>query len=124
MQRAWGLVVTSLAVTSWAVAGAAQTPARGTPSPSAPSRIDAGRKVYEREKCATCHQIANHGNSRFPLDGVASRLTPDQLKRWLTDTAKMEDALPRLPAVRMSTTRYRLSDADLTALVDYLKSLK
>ena len=119
MQRAWALVVTSLAVTSLAVAGAAQTP---RPSPA--SKIEAGRNVYEREKCATCHQIANHGNSRFPLDGVASRLTPDQLKRWLTDTAKMEDALPRLPAVRMSTTRYRLSEADLTALVDYLKSLK
>ena len=122
MQRAWGLVVTSLAVTSLAVAGAAQTPARGTPSP--PSKVDAGRKVYEREKCATCHQIAKHGNSRFPLDGVASRLTADQIRRWITDTAKMEDALPRLPAVRMSTTRYRLSDTDLTALVEYLKTLK
>ena len=105
-----------------AVAGAAQAPARGTPSPS--STIAAGRKVYEREKCATCHQIAKHGNSRFPLDGVASRLTPDQIRRWITDTAKMEDALPRLPAVRMSTTRYRLSDPDLAALVDYLKTLK
>ena len=57
-------------------------------------------------------------------DGVASRLTSDQIKRWITDTARMEDALPRLPAVRMSTTRYRLSEADLTALVEYLKTLK
>jgi mono/diheme cytochrome c family protein len=105
-----------------AVASAAQTPVRGTPSP--PSKVDAGRKIYEREKCATCHQIAKRGNSRFPLDGVASRLTPDQIKRWLTETTKMEDALPRLPAVRMSTMRYRLSDADLTALVEYLKTLK
>jgi cbb3-type cytochrome oxidase cytochrome c subunit len=36
----------------------------------------------------------------------------------------MEDALPRMPAVRMSATRYRLSAADLDALVAYLQTLK
>ena len=34
----------------------------------APDPVAAGRKIYERERCAACHQIAKHGNSRFPLD--------------------------------------------------------
>jgi len=36
----------------------------------------------------------------------------------------MEDALPRMPAVRMSATKYHLSPADLEALVAYLQTLK
>lgn len=88
------------------------------------SRVEAGRKIYEREKCATCHQIARKGNSRFPLDGVASRLTTDEIRRWMTHPADMEAALPRLPAIRMSAMKYHLSPADLQALVAYLAALK
>lgn len=88
------------------------------------SQIDTGRKVYEAQKCATCHQIAKRGNSRFPLDGVGSRLTPDQLRRWITDTAQMEAALPRMPAIRMSAQKFRLNARELDALVAYLASLK
>lgn len=87
-------------------------------------RVEAGRKVYEREKCAGCHQIARQGNSRFPLDGVGARLTPEQIRRWITNTAEMEDALPRLPAIRMSSTKYRLSKDELDAIVAYLSTLK
>jgi mono/diheme cytochrome c family protein len=87
-------------------------------------RVEAGRRIYEREKCAACHQIARKGNSRFPLDGVGSRLTPEQIRRWITHTAEMEAALPRLPAIRMSSTKYRLSKDDLDALVAYLDTLK
>ena len=98
----------------------------GAQAPAAPDpvRVEAGRKVYEREKCTTCHQIAGRGNSRFPLDGVGRKLTSDQLRRWMTDTAKMEDALPRLPVVRMSATKYRLSTRDLDDLVLYLGTLR
>ena len=98
--------------------------ARAQKAPTAAQQVERGKAVYAREKCATCHQIARQGNSRFPLDGVASRLTADELRRWITDTAKMEDALPRMPAVRMSARKYHLSAADLNALVAYLASLK
>ena len=91
---------------------------------SARQQPEDGRKVYEREKCATCHQIAKQGNSRYPLDGVANRLTPEQLRRWLTHPADMEAALPRMPALRMSTMKYRLNRQELDALVAYLETLK
>jgi mono/diheme cytochrome c family protein len=98
----------------------------GGPPPAKPSPelLAAGRKVYDRERCLTCHQIAKHGNSRFPLDGVGTRLTPEQIRRWITHTSEMEDALPKMPPVRMSAIKYRLSAADLDALVAYLGSLK
>jgi mono/diheme cytochrome c family protein len=87
-------------------------------------RVEAGRRLYERHKCATCHQIDGRGNGRFPLDGVAVRLASEDLRRWLTDTARMEAAQPKLPAIRMSAMKYRFSPEDVAALVDYLGTLK
>jgi mono/diheme cytochrome c family protein len=87
----------------------------------------AGRRAYERQKCATCHMIAGQGNIRFKLDGVASKMTDGDLRRWLTDTAEMERALPTQPAIRMSewlAANRKISDADVDALVAYLSSLK
>lgn len=94
------------------------------PAQDAPSQAETGRRIYERAKCATCHQIAKRGNSRYPLDGVASRLAARDLRRWLTEPAKMEAALPRMPALRMSTMKYRFDEAELDALVAYLQTLK
>ena len=88
------------------------------------AQLEMGRKVYEEQKCSSCHQIAKRGNSRFPLDGVGSRLTTDQIRKWMTDTAEMEAALPRMPAIRMSSTKYRLNARELDGLVAYLASLK
>jgi mono/diheme cytochrome c family protein len=91
------------------------------------SEIEAGRDVYAARKCATCHMVAGKGNIRYPLDGVAARLTTDDLRRWLTDTAEMEGALPKQPAIRMSEwmdANRKISAHDLDALVAYLASLK
>ena len=116
--KALGLVFLGVAIGSGALVRAQKPPATEA------ARAERGRQVYAREKCATCHQIVRQGNSRFPLDGVASRLSRDDLRRWITETAKMEDALPRMPAVRMSARKYHLSPADLDALVAYLATLK
>ena len=89
--------------------------------------VESGRKAYEARKCGTCHMVAGKGNIRFPLDGVGGRLSLADLRRWLTDTAEMEGALPRLPAVRMSewmATNRRINARDSDALVAYLASLK
>jgi len=85
---------------------------------------EAGRKIYVREKCSVCHQIAGQGNQRFPLDGVGARLPAADLRRWFTHTREMEAARPKIPAIKMSSRKYRLSDAELDALVAYLLTLK
>ena len=86
-------------------------------------RIESGKRIYADEKCAECHQIAGHGNSRFPLDGVGARLSAVELKRWFTHTEEMENARPVRPAIRMSSRKYRLSETELDALVAYLQTL-
>jgi mono/diheme cytochrome c family protein len=93
----------------------------------APAEVVAGRRVYDAKKCATCHMVAGEGNIRFSLDHVASRLSETDIRRWLTDTAEMERALPVQPAVRMSEwleSNRKISDADRDALIAYLSSLK
>ena len=114
------LAVVSLLVAA-AGAGAPLPALRAQPQQE---RVDAGRRLYEKNKCATCHQIDGRGNSRFPLDGVAARLTADDLRRWLTETARMEAAQARLPAIRMSAMNYRFDADDAAALVEYLRTLK
>ena len=49
--------------------------------------------------------VGGQGNRMFPLDGVGSRLSPEDIRRWLTNTAQMEDALPKAPAIKMSTRK-------------------
>jgi mono/diheme cytochrome c family protein len=87
-------------------------------------KIEAGKKVYEAQKCVTCHQVAGKGNKMYPLDGVGSKLSAADLRRWMTHTAEMEAKLPKPPAMKMSSRKYNLKDEDLDALVAYLESLK
>lgn len=89
-----------------------------------PRQIEAGRKIYNAEGCATCHMIAGRGNRMFPLDGVGTKLSADEIRRWLTNTREMEDALPKTPAIKMSTRKYNFNDGDLAAVVAFLQSLK
>jgi mono/diheme cytochrome c family protein len=89
-----------------------------------PRQIEAGKKIYDSEGCAKCHMIGGRGNRMIPLDGVGSKLSAEEIGRWLTNTAQMEDALPKAPAIKMSMRKYDFSDADLKAVVAYLLSLK
>jgi mono/diheme cytochrome c family protein len=87
-------------------------------------KIEAGKKVYETQKCATCHMIAGKGNKMSPLDGVGAKLSAADLKKWITDTAEMEAKLTKKPAVKMSSKKFDIKDPDLDALVAYMQSLK
>ena len=89
-------------------------------------QVQAGRRLYESKECAKCHLIAGKGNKISPLDGVASKLSAADLRKWLTATAEMEAALDHKPKVKMSSKigPMKLTDADVDALVAYLKTLK
>jgi len=75
-----------------------------------------GQQVYAAQKCTMCHSIAGKGNPKNPLDDVGSRMSADDLKKYITapksvkPDSKMK-AYPTLPA------------EDLDALVAYLKTL-
>jgi mono/diheme cytochrome c family protein len=85
-------------------------------------KIEAGKKVYAAQKCATCHSVAGVGSKMAPLDGVGSKHTAAEIKAWITDPDPLTDKLPTKPKIKMK--KYTLPEADLEALVAYVSSLK
>ncbi|HXT68777.1 MAG TPA: cytochrome c [Vicinamibacterales bacterium] len=91
------------------------------------AKVAAGKKVYETQKCATCHAIGGTGGKlASALDGVGKKLTEADIKKWLTNPAEMETKLKAKPKMPMSTwlKTHKQTDADVEALVAYMLSLK
>lgn len=92
------------------------------------AKVAAGKKAYETQVCKTCHVLGGVGTKGVAsvLDGVGSKLKPEEMKKWFTDTAAMEAKLPKKPLVKMSDylKTHKISDADVDALVAYLQTLK
>lgn len=80
------------------------------------AQIARGKQVYEARRCRVCHSIEGVGNKRSPLDGVGSRLSEDDVRKWIVAPGEMD------PKVRKRA--YKLSKHDLEALVAYMMSLK
>jgi cytochrome c2 len=79
--------------------------------------IARGKDVFAAQKCTMCHSVDGKGNKHAPLDGVGSKLKPEEIRKWVTAPKEMKPdskmkAYPNLPA------------ADLDALVAYVSSLK
>jgi mono/diheme cytochrome c family protein len=92
-----------------------------------PAKIAAGQKIYDTEKCNTCHQIKGVGGKlSTALDGVGGKLSEADIRKWLTTPAAMETTLPKKPPMPMSTylKSHKLADADIDALTAYMLSLK
>ena len=80
-------------------------------------RVKHGAEVYRAQKCQVCHSIAGVGNKRYPLDGVGTRLTEGDIRKWIV--------APREMNPKVSKRAYgKLPKADLDALVVYLRSLR
>ncbi len=84
--------------------------------------IEKGKAVYAANKCQTCHAIEGKGNKKFPLDGVGTKLSSDEISKWITVPAEQEAKLAEKPKIHMKA--YKLADDDLQALVGYMHSLK
>jgi cytochrome c2 len=89
-------------------------------------KVDAGKQVYTAKECSKCHMIAGKGNKIGPLDGVASKVSADDMRKWLTNPAQMEAKLDHKPKVKMSSKidQMKLKDTEIDALVAYLQTLK
>lgn len=87
--------------------------------------VQTGREIYVASECDRCHMVGGKGYKDGKLDGVASKLSPDDMRKWLTDPKGMEAALDHTPKVKMSSRRnLRLTAEDVTALVAYLRTLR
>jgi mono/diheme cytochrome c family protein len=85
--------------------------------------IARGEKVYAAQKCQMCHSIAGKGNQKGPLDGVGTKLTPEEIRQWIVDAPGMmaKTKSTRKPLMKSYPN---LSKDDTNALVTYLASLK
>jgi ubiquinol-cytochrome c reductase cytochrome b subunit len=74
----------------------------------------AGAIVFQNKQCRNCHAIGGKGGMRGPaLDGIASRMTEDQMIRQVLQGGG------NMPAFGNA-----LSPAETTALVDFLETLR
>ena len=87
--------------------------------------VQTGKQLYSSKECARCHMVAGKGNKTGKLDGVASKMSAEDMRKWLTAPVEMELKLDHKPKVKMSSRKtMRLTDADVAALVAYLMTLK
>ncbi len=82
-----------------------------------------GAAVFAEQKCGICHSIGDAGNKRGPLDAVGTTLTPEDIRQWLLDPVAMasQRGATRKPPMRAYAN---LPEADLEALVAYLRTLR
>ena len=82
-----------------------------------------GEAVYAAQKCSICHSVGGKGNAKGPLDGVAAKLSADEIHQWIVAAPEMtaKTKAPRKPPMKSYAS---LSKEDVDALVAYLQTLK
>ncbi len=88
-----------------------------------PKLVDAGKQLFSSKQCTKCHQVAGRGNKANNLDGVASKVSPADMGKWLTNPTEMEAKLDHKPKIKMSSKKASLSGSDIDALLAYLQTL-
>src|ERR1700688_2079749 len=96
--------------------------AAGVASAAAQDAKTQGEKVFADQKCTLCHSIGGKGNSKGPLDEVGSKLSPDDIRAWITDAKAMtaKTKATRKPDMKA----YTLPKEDVDVLVAYLSAMK
>lgn len=86
------------------------------------AKVAKGQQLFTDQKCTLCHSIGDKGNKKGPLDGVASKLSADEIRSWITDAKTMtaKTKATRKPEMKA----YTLPKDDVDALVAYLTTLK
>jgi len=86
------------------------------------AKVTKGQQLFADQKCTLCHSVGDKGNKKGPLDGVASKLSADEIRSWITDAKGMtaKTKAPRKPEMKA----YALPKDDVDALVAYLTTLK
>ena len=86
------------------------------------AKVKKGMQVFATQKCSQCHSIAGKGNAKGKMDDIGSKLTPDEMREWITDPVGMaaKNKKDRKPPMKKKA----LSSDDVDALVAYLSTLK
>ena len=90
-------------------------------------QVKKGQQLYASLKCATCHSIGGQGAKgarASALDGVGTKLSADEIRRWITHPAEMTVKTKSTKKPPMPAKWSSLPAADLEALVAYMQSVK
>jgi cytochrome c2 len=79
--------------------------------------VDHGKEVYATQKCALCHSIGGIGGKKLALDGVGSRLKPEDMKKWIRTPKEMKPDTTMKPYPN-------LPERDLNDLTAFLVTLR
>ena len=81
-----------------------------------------GPAAVRGSEVTLCHSIGDKGNKKGPLDGVAGKLSADEIRSWIIDAKGMtaKTKATRKPEMKA----YTLPKDDVDALVAYLETLK
>ena len=93
-----------------------------TAAAAAAQDVAKGQQVFTEQKCSLCHSLAGKGNAKGPLDDVGSKLSPAEIREWITDPKGMTAKTKATRKPEMKS--YMLPKDDLDALVAYMLSLK
>jgi mono/diheme cytochrome c family protein len=91
--------------------------------PAVAGPVETGQQVFAAQKCSLCHSVAGKGNAKGPLDGVAKKYKPAELREWIVNAkvmAEKHNATRKPPMKDFSS----LPPTDVDALVAYLQTLK
>ena len=83
-----------------------------------------GETVYAAQKCQVCHAIGGKGNKMNPLDGVAGKLSADDIRKWIVSPVEMAKQAKSTKKPPMLQKYDKLPPADVDALVAYMQTLK
>ena len=86
------------------------------------AKVARGEKLFVEQKCTLCHSVADKGNKKGPLDGVATKLKPEEIREWLTDAKSMTAKMKATRKPEMKA--YTLPKEDVESLAAYLMTLK
>jgi len=86
------------------------------------AKAASGQQLFADQKCTLCHSIGDKGNKKGPLDGVASNLSADEIRSWITDAKAMSAKMKATRKPEMKA--FTLPKDDVDALVAYLGTLK
>jgi mono/diheme cytochrome c family protein len=86
------------------------------------TKVTKGQQLFTDQKCTLCHSIGDKGNKKGPLEDVATKLSADEIRSWITDAKGMtaKTKATRKPEMK----QFNLPKNDVDALVAYLESLK
>src|SRR5580765_4250212 len=79
--------------------------------------VKKGETVYGAQKCQVCHLAAGKGNKSNPLDGVAKKLSADDIRQWITHPKEAAAKAKSTKKPPMQDKYGALPAGDLDALV-------